>query len=141
MQTISDYLSISYSRKQHLSRFLFAFICLENERGVGIRNQTEAQSMAAMDNKHNIAQREQYYAAVHKDMATPTRDLRCMERIPGQTDTNGLLYCISQYGFVLCARVLLRGSTVGIFPRLLYRQSLTTKWDLIISDCKNSVRI
>ena len=32
----------------------------------------------AMDNKHNLAQREQFYAAVQKGASTP-------ERIPGNT--------------------------------------------------------
>ena len=39
--------------------------------------------MVALDNKTNLAQREQYYAAVHKGVATPVRDHHC-ERIPGQ---------------------------------------------------------
>jgi hypothetical protein len=35
--------------------------------------------MVALDNKHNIAQREQYYAAVQKGIATHT-----VERVPGK---------------------------------------------------------
>lgn len=57
----------------------------ENEREMGLRNQTEAQAMVALDNKQNLAQREQYYAAVHKGMTTPVRDLHCIEQIPGKT--------------------------------------------------------
>lgn len=41
--------------------------------------------MVALDNKQNLAQREQYYAAVHKGMTTPVRDLHCIERIPGES--------------------------------------------------------
>lgn len=57
----------------------------ENEREEDIaRDPPDAQAMVALDNKQNMAQREQYYAAVHKGMATPVRDLQCVERIPGQ---------------------------------------------------------
>ncbi|XP_054281239.1 cell adhesion molecule Dscam2-like [Macrosteles quadrilineatus] len=70
--------------------FLIAAItvCIrrKNEREMGLRNQTEAQAMVALDNKQNLAQREQYYAAVHKGMTTPVRDLHCIEQIPEYPD-------------------------------------------------------
>ncbi|KAG8327837.1 hypothetical protein J6590_009639 [Homalodisca vitripennis] len=63
-------------------------VCIrrKHERDMGVRNQTEAQAMVALDNKQNLAQREQYYAAVHKGMTTPVRDLHCIERIPEYPD-------------------------------------------------------
>jgi hypothetical protein len=39
----------------------------------------DTQAMVALDNKHNLAQREQYYAAVQKGIATHT-----VERVPGE---------------------------------------------------------
>ena len=46
---------------------------LEGSQGV-----SDAQAMVALDNKHNLAQREQYYAAVQKGISTHT-----VERVPG----------------------------------------------------------
>jgi hypothetical protein len=39
----------------------------------------DTQAMVALDNKHNLAQREQYYAAVQKGIATHK-----VERVPGE---------------------------------------------------------
>jgi len=39
----------------------------------------DTQAMVALDNKHNLAQREQYYAAVQKGITT-----HAVERIPGE---------------------------------------------------------
>jgi hypothetical protein len=39
----------------------------------------DTQAMVALDNKHNLAQREQYYAAVQKGIST-----HAVERIPGE---------------------------------------------------------
>lgn len=42
----------------------------------------DSQNMVTLDNKTNLAQREQYYAAVHKGVGSPIHDLQC-EPIPG----------------------------------------------------------
>ncbi|BES91298.1 Down syndrome cell adhesion [Nesidiocoris tenuis] len=67
-------------------------ICFRRKREMSSRNcnprqhhLSETQGMVTMDNKTNLAQREQYYAAMHKGMSTPVRDLQC-ENIPEYPD-------------------------------------------------------
>lgn len=48
------------------------------------RSKTDSQAMVALNNKQNLAQRDEFYAAVHKNTSTPARDLHCVDRIPGQ---------------------------------------------------------
>ncbi|KAL1110190.1 hypothetical protein AAG570_008267 [Ranatra chinensis] len=62
-------------------------ICFRRSENGSRRNlqHQDTQAMVALDNKTNLAQREQYYAAVHKGVATPVRDLQC-ERIPEYAD-------------------------------------------------------
>ncbi|XP_066901229.1 cell adhesion molecule Dscam2 isoform X2 [Halyomorpha halys] len=45
----------------------------------------DSQNMVTLDNKTNLAQREQYYAAVHKSIGSPIHDLQC-EPIPEYPD-------------------------------------------------------
>ncbi|KAF4532567.1 hypothetical protein B566_EDAN008491 [Ephemera danica] len=56
------------------------------EAGRGRRRESEelheTQSVVALNNKQNLAQREQYYAAVQKGAHTPVRSLNPLERIP-----------------------------------------------------------
>ncbi|KAG8228350.1 hypothetical protein J437_LFUL006801 [Ladona fulva] len=42
----------------------------------------DGQSIVSIDNKQNLAQREQYYAAVQKGIPAPVRDSNTLERIP-----------------------------------------------------------
>ncbi|XP_068082151.1 cell adhesion molecule Dscam2 [Anabrus simplex] len=42
----------------------------------------ESQTAAALDNKQNMEQREQYYATVRKPLQSPMRDVSGLERIP-----------------------------------------------------------
>ncbi|XP_071439149.1 cell adhesion molecule Dscam2-like [Hetaerina americana] len=42
----------------------------------------ESQTAAALDNKQNMEQREQYYATVRKPLRSPVRDVTTLERIP-----------------------------------------------------------
>lgn len=42
----------------------------------------ESQSTAALDNKRNMEQREQYYTTVRKPSQSPCRDIGALERIP-----------------------------------------------------------
>lgn len=44
----------------------------------------ESQSSAALDNKQNMQQREQYYATVRKPLRSPVREIPALERIPGK---------------------------------------------------------
>lgn len=60
----------------------FCLLIVENERDSIRARQNDSQAMVAL-NKHNLSQREQYYAAVHKGLATPVQDIHCIERIPG----------------------------------------------------------
>ncbi|GLG93723.1 Tyrosine-protein phosphatase Lar, partial [Gryllus bimaculatus] len=43
----------------------------------------ESQTAAALDNKQNMEQREQYYATVRKPIQSPMHDMSGLERIPG----------------------------------------------------------
>ncbi|RZF37300.1 hypothetical protein LSTR_LSTR005632 [Laodelphax striatellus] len=63
-------------------------ICIKRkgERDIMVKGVSDSQAMVSLDNKQNLAQREQYYAAVHKGLATPIRDLQCIERIPEYAD-------------------------------------------------------
>ncbi|XP_024082904.1 Down syndrome cell adhesion molecule-like protein Dscam2 isoform X2 [Cimex lectularius] len=62
-------------------------ICFRRKRNCVTRprHQQTTQTMVALDNKSNLAQREQYYAAVHKGMSTPVHELQC-ENIPEYPD-------------------------------------------------------
>ncbi|XP_068082192.1 cell adhesion molecule Dscam2 [Anabrus simplex] len=42
----------------------------------------ESQTAAALDNKQNMEQREQYYATVRKPLRSPVREMATLERIP-----------------------------------------------------------
>ncbi|XP_033213818.1 Down syndrome cell adhesion molecule-like protein Dscam2 [Belonocnema kinseyi] len=49
----------------------------------GTSNDPNAQSQAALENKHNMEQREQYYATVRKPgQQSPCREMSALERIP-----------------------------------------------------------
>lgn len=54
------------------------------EPGVsGGANDPSSQTQAALDNKHNMEQREQYYATVRKPgQQSPCREVSALERIP-----------------------------------------------------------
>ena len=44
----------------------------------------DAQTAAALDNKQNMEQREQYYATVRKPLRSPIHEMGTLERIPGE---------------------------------------------------------
>jgi len=46
----------------------------------------DAQTAAALDNKQNMEQREQYYATVRKPLRSPIHEMATLEKIPGETD-------------------------------------------------------
>ena len=49
----------------------------------GTSNDPNAQNQAALENKHNMEQREQYYATVRKPgQQSPCREVSALERIP-----------------------------------------------------------
>ncbi|XP_075218306.1 cell adhesion molecule Dscam2-like [Lycorma delicatula] len=60
-------------------------LCKKTERDSLGGRQGDGQAMVALS-KHNISQREQYYAAVHKGITTPVQDIHCIERIPEYAD-------------------------------------------------------
>lgn len=43
----------------------------------------DAQTAAALDNKQNMEQREQYYATVRKPLRSPIHEMATLEKIPG----------------------------------------------------------
>lgn len=43
----------------------------------------DAQTAAALDNKQNMEQREQYYATVRKPLRSPIHEIGTLEKIPG----------------------------------------------------------
>lgn len=43
----------------------------------------DAQTAAALDNKQNMEQREQYYATVRKPLRSPIHEMGTLEKIPG----------------------------------------------------------
>lgn len=45
----------------------------------------DAQTAAALDNKQNMEQREQYYATVRKPLRSPIHEMT-LEKIPGEID-------------------------------------------------------
>lgn len=45
----------------------------------------DAQTAAALDNKQNMEQREQYYATVRKPLRSPIHEMGTLERIPGNS--------------------------------------------------------
>jgi len=46
----------------------------------------DAQTAAALDNKQNMEQREQYYATVRKPLRSPIHEMATLEKIPGEID-------------------------------------------------------
>lgn len=46
----------------------------------------DAQTAAALDNKQNMEQREQYYATVRKPLRSPLHEMATLEKIPGEID-------------------------------------------------------
>lgn len=44
----------------------------------------DAQTAAALDNKQNMEQREQYYATVRKPLRSPIHEMATLEKIPGE---------------------------------------------------------
>jgi len=44
----------------------------------------DAQTAAALDNKQNMEQREQYYATVRKPLRSPIHEMATLEKIPGK---------------------------------------------------------
>lgn len=46
----------------------------------------DAQTAAALDNKQNMEQREQYYATVRKTLRSPINEMGTLERIPGKNN-------------------------------------------------------
>lgn len=46
----------------------------------------DAQTAAALDNKQNMEQREQYYATVRKPLRSPLHEMGTLEKIPGEID-------------------------------------------------------
>ncbi|XP_072746746.1 cell adhesion molecule Dscam2 isoform X6 [Anoplolepis gracilipes] len=58
--------------------------CLKTHpEGSGGANDPSSQTQAALDNKHNMEQREQYYATVRKPgQQSPCREVSALERIP-----------------------------------------------------------
>lgn len=46
----------------------------------------DAQTAAALDNKQNMEQREQYYATVRKPLRSPIHEMGTLERIPGESN-------------------------------------------------------
>ncbi|XP_053999257.1 cell adhesion molecule Dscam2-like isoform X2 [Hylaeus anthracinus] len=56
--------------------------CLKTQRS-GRANDPNSQTQAALENKHNMEQREQYYATVRKPgQQSPCREVSALERIP-----------------------------------------------------------
>jgi len=56
---------------------------LSDPEGSGGANDPSSQTQAALDNKHNMEQREQYYATVRKPgQQSPCREVSALERIP-----------------------------------------------------------
>lgn len=66
------------------SRYLSTRIhCFLDPEGSGGANDPSSQTQAALDNKHNMEQREQYYATVRKPgQQSPCREVSALERIP-----------------------------------------------------------
>ncbi|XP_046406414.1 Down syndrome cell adhesion molecule-like protein Dscam2 [Ischnura elegans] len=60
------------------------FICIRRKPPAEVEcaGIEDGQSIVSIDNKQNMAQREQYYAAVQKGIPTPVRDVNTLERIP-----------------------------------------------------------
>jgi hypothetical protein len=56
----------------------------------------DAQTAAALDNKQNMEQREQYYATVRKPLRSPIHEIGTLERIPG----NSSFHFISLLSFI-----------------------------------------
>jgi hypothetical protein len=86
----------SFKIKKCVSRCERLLISEQSQRGLdrelnadGRQSQVQSdasqdtQAMVALDNKHNLAQREQYYAAVQKGIST-----HAVERIPGENFEN-----------------------------------------------------
>lgn len=48
----------------------------------------DAQTAAALDNKQNMEQREQYYATVRKPLRSPIHEMATLEKIPGEINTS-----------------------------------------------------
>lgn len=46
----------------------------------------DAQTAAALDNKQNMEQREQYYATVRKPLRSPIHEMATLEKIPGEIE-------------------------------------------------------
>lgn len=76
------------------------FYCFRKRPLLGdIGSLHDAQTAAALDNKQNMEQREQYYATVRKPLRSPIHEMATLERIPGDC----LLYFqCSRVIFVLC---------------------------------------
>jgi len=58
----------------------------------------DAQTAAALDNKQNMEQREQYYATVRKPLRSPIHEMATLEKIPGEINR---LAHIGEIKFVL----------------------------------------
>ena len=58
----------------------------------------DAQTAAALDNKQNMEQREQYYATVRKPLRSPIHEMATLEKIPGEISRPT---CINEIKLVL----------------------------------------
>jgi len=61
----------------------------------------DAQTAAALDNKQNMEQREQYYATVRKPLRSPIHEMATLEKIPGEINRPAH---IDEIKFVLFAK-------------------------------------
>lgn len=69
-----------YRNAQPTRKVTVTFPDPEGSRGA---NDPSSQTQAALDNKHNMEQREQYYATVRKPgQQSPCREVSALERIP-----------------------------------------------------------
>ncbi|XP_015600048.1 Down syndrome cell adhesion molecule-like protein Dscam2 isoform X2 [Cephus cinctus] len=63
------------------------FYCFRKRPLMGnVGNLHDAQTAAALDNKQNMEQREQYYATVMKPLRSPIHEMATLERIPEYSD-------------------------------------------------------
>lgn len=71
----------------NFSLFFFLFF-LKGPLLGDIASLHDAQTAAALDNKQNMEQREQYYATVLKPLRSPIHEMGTLERIPGKASND-----------------------------------------------------
>lgn len=77
----------------------------------------DAQTAAALDNKQNMEQREQYYATVRKPLRSPIHEIGTLERIPGKNSLLLSLHISLYLFFILIILYVLFWSTFYSFIR------------------------